>query len=55
MKKNIFYIIGIVGIIKILLDGFDGEFYNPTIFKFIKWFIFTIYLVLLFIYHRKEN
>lgn len=55
MKKNLFYIIGVIGMIKILFDGLDGEFYNPTTLDFVKWFIFAVYLILLFIYHRKEK
>lgn len=55
MKKSLFYLIGIVGSIKILLDGFDGEFFDPTIYDFIKWSIFVCYLILLCLYLRKEN
>lgn len=55
MKKNLFYLIGIIGTAKILIDGFNGEFSNPSILDIAKWLCFIIYLILLLIYHRKEK
>lgn len=55
MKNNLFYLIGIIGAAKILIDGFNGEFINHSILDIAKWLCFIIYLILLFIYYRKDK
>lgn len=38
----------------ILLDGFDGEFTNPTVFDIIKWICYIV-MIILFINYQKNT
>lgn len=52
MKWNIFDLIVLLSGIVLLIEGFDSEFYNPTLFDWIKWIAYFI-LVIVYIIYRK--
>lgn len=47
-------IIVIISTIFILIEGFEMEFSNPTIFDYIKWFC-CILMILSYIYYKKKG
>lgn len=52
MKWNIFDLIVSLSGIVLLIEGFGGEFYNPTVFDWMKWIAYII-LVITYIIYRK--
>ena len=55
MKWNIFDLIVWLSGIVILIEGFDSEFYNPTVFDWIKWIAYIILLTVYIIYRKADN
>ena len=50
--RNIFDLIVWLSGIVLLIEGFDSEFYDPTVFDWIKWIAYII-LVISYIIYRK--
>ena len=42
---KVFDLIAIILVIVVVIDGFNGEFFNPTMFDAIKWIAFAAYLL----------
>ena len=55
MKWNIFDLIVSLSGIVLLIEGFGGEFYNPTVFDWMKWIAYIILLTVYIIYRKAGN
>ena len=55
MKWNIFGLIVWLSGIMLLMEGFEGEFGNPTVFDCIKWLAYIILLIVYIIYRKTVN
>lgn len=45
IEMKVFDLIAIILVIVVVIDGFSGEFFNPTMFDAIKWIAFAAYLL----------
>lgn len=55
INMKFYKIIASVLILLVLLDGFDGEFQNPTIYDVVKWICIVIMIICLLITERRNN
>ena len=53
MKLKIFDIVVPIAIIRIFIDGFQGEFANPTLVDFMKWGSCTLMVIAYIVYKIK--
>ena len=42
-------------VLLVVLDGFDGEFQNPSVYDIIKWICISIMIVCLLIAERRND